>query len=667
MSKVNIRRAVENIRANTTVYMPVVETIVNAIEAIDDLGRRDGTVSVRVLRSSQTKLDGSPPDVTGFEIQDNGIGFTDEHRNSFDTLYTDRKVAEGGKGFGRFICLKYFNDLHVESNYRDGGGFKSRSFAMGKDYDIIVRERVTPSPLEDSGTVVKLVELKKGPAFETMLPTVARSLVQRLLPYFIAKDYVCPKIVLCEQDGSNAICLNDFVSNELSTFVQELRVRGSTFTLKAIENEEEFWVRLFKFYAPGNQKSRISLVAHNREVSASSLYRYIPEFEEEFYEKQDDGEDDRERNYIVKAYVFGAYLDSHVSLERGGFEFAMENDGLWGVAQVDVEKGAAEIARDAIGSEMVFRQEKKRARVQSYVDSDAPWHKEILKKVDLSGMPYRATDEEIETRLQRAKYEQEVEIKRDVARLLSETSVEEVWDSVFKIVSKISDTSKNDLIHYIALRRKILDIFDKSLQVDASGGYSSEGVVHDIIFPRKGDTERTSFHDHNLWILDERLNFTDYVSSDLPLGAEHADRPDLLVYNKRVVFRGDNETSNPVTIFEFKKPQRDDFVNASSQEDPVQQIVRYANNIKDGRCKTPDGRKVLVAANTPFYGFVVCDLTRKVEDWLEREKNFKPMPDRLAWYQWLDNINLYLEVVSWDKILKDAQMRNKIFFQKLGI
>ena len=273
---------------------------------------------------------------------------------------------------------------------------------------------------------------------------------------------------------------------------------------------------------------------------------------------------------------------------------------------------------------------KKRERVQSYVDSDAPWHKEILKKVDLSGMPYRATDEEIETRLQRAKYEQEVEIKRDVARLLSDTSVEEVWDSVFKIVSKISDTSKNDLIHYIALRRKILDIFDKSLQVDDSGGYSSEGVVHDIIFPRKGDTERTSFHDHNLWILDERLNFTDYVSSDLPLGAEHADRPDLLVYNKRVVFRGDNETSNPVTIFEFKKPQRDDFVNASSQEDPVQQIVRYANNIKDGRCKTPDGRKVLVAANTPFYGFVVCDLTRKVEDRLEREKNFKPMPRPLG-------------------------------------
>lgn len=120
-------------------------------------------------------------------------------------------------------------------------------------------------------------------------------------------------------------------------------------------------------------------------------------------------------------------------------------------------------------------------------------------------------------------------------------------------------------------------------------------------------------------------------------------------------------------IFEFKKPQRDDFVNPSSREDPVQQIVRYVNDIRDGKYKTPEGRKMLVVDNTPFYGYVVCDLTQKVESWLEREKDFKPMPDRLGWFQWMGNINLYVEVISWDKVLKDAKMRNQIFFQKLGI
>ncbi|WP_027389849.1 hypothetical protein [Chrysiogenes arsenatis] len=211
------------------------------------------------------------------------------------------------------------------------------------------------------------------------------------------------------------------------------------------------------------------------------------------------------------------------------------------------------------------------------------------------------------------------------------------------------------------------DAHRKSFDTLYSDFKIEEGVVHDIIFPRKGDSDSTSFHDHNLWIVDERLNFTTWVSSDVPLGGKNADRPDLLVYNKRVLFRGDNEASNPITIFEFKKPQRDDFVNPSSHEDPVQQIVCYVNDIRDGKYKTPEGRKMLVAENTPFYGYVVCDLTPKVETWLEREKNFTPMPDRLGWFHWMGNINLYVEVMSWDKVLRDAKMRNQIFFQKLGI
>jgi len=140
-----------------------------------------------------------------------------------------------------------------------------------------------------------------------------------------------------------------------------------------------------------------------------------------------------------------------------------------------------------------------------------------------------------------------------------------------------------------------------------------------------------------------------------------------LAYNKRVLFRGDNETSNPVTVFQFKKPKRDDFANPSAKDDPIAQIVRYVNEIKRGKYETPTGRKILVAENTPFYGYVVCDLSQKVEDWLYNEKNFKPMPDHLGYFSWFENINLYIEVSSWDKVLRDAQMRNRVFFEKLGL
>lgn len=667
MSNVNIKRVVENIRTNTTVYTPIIEIIVNAIQAIDESGRGDGKVHVRAKRSSQVELDGSLPEIIGFEVEDNGVGFTDNHRKSFDTLYTDLKITEGGKGFGRFTCIKYFENVSVKSVYRDGFDFKIRSFLMGKDQDIIVCEEVLITDKNESGSVVTLSSLIKNRFPDKKVSTMARNIVERMLPYLITQDYVCPEIIISEDDGSGAIRLNDFVSNEISALIKEVAVKGSEFTLKAFDNDEFFSVRLFKFYSPRNQKSRISLVAHKREVSGSVIHKYIPEFIDEFFENDRNGDADYERNYIIKAYVFGHYLDRNVSLERAGFEFQFDSDLILGIGQSEIEEAAASIAKGAVGTDISSRQEKKKLRVQSYVDTEAPWHKAILEDVDLTGMPYNPTDEEIEARLQKEKFTQEMVIKRDVAKILDESNFEDVRDAVQEIVSNISGTSKNDLIHYIALRRKILDIFGKSLEKTDSGKYSAEGVVHDIIFPRKSDTEATSFHDHNLWIVDERLNFTTYVSSDIPLDGKNTDRPDLLVYNKRVLFRGDNEASNPITIFEFKKPQRDDFVNPSSKEDPVQQIVRYVNNIRDGKYKTPEGRKMLVSENTPFYGFVVCDLTPKVEAWLEREKDFKPMPDRLGWFQWRGNINLYIEVISWDKVLKDAKMRNHIFFQKLGI
>ncbi len=662
MSNVNIKRVVENIRANTTVYTPIVEMIVNAIQAIESGGATAGRVAIRVYRDEQLEMDGGLSEVRSFDIEDNGVGFTDANREAFDTLYTDAKIREGGKGFGRFVCLKYFDDLRVQSVYRHtDGGLKQRNFTMGKDKDIIVNETDLPCPDMNPGTTVHLGVLQKP--IDKKLNTIARNLVEKLLPYFISGDYACPSIVLSEADGTDPIRLNDFVSNELSAVIQELPVAQGSFALPGLLSEEEFLVRVFRLYFPKHQKSKISLVAHKREVSGSTLSKYIPEFSDDFYDRTGGGEN-HERNFIVKAYVFSSFLDRTVLLERSGFEFQMDNDALFGISQSDIESRAAEIAKDTVGHEIAQRQEKKRLRVQSYVDDEAPWHKQVASRIDLTTMPYNATTEEIDGRLQREKLVQDLRNKREVARLLAD-SQDLKGEAVAAIISRISEASKNDLVHYVALRRNVIDLFGKSLQKNAAGVYESEGVVHDIIFPRHGDTERTAFEAHNLWIIDERLNFTDYVSSDVPLNS--TDRPDLLAYSRGVLFRGDNEPSNPITVFEFKKPKRDNFADPSAKEDPVSQILRYVNSIRKGEYTTPEGRPMLVGDNTPAYGYVICELTQKVKDWLRLEKDFKEMPDCLGWFRWFDNNKLYMEILGWDKLLKDAKMRNQIFFQKLGI
>jgi ribosome-associated translation inhibitor RaiA len=664
MSNVNIKRAIGNIRSSTTVYTPIVETIVNGIQAIEEKKEVNGTVLITVIRSSQQELDDKLPKIVGIKVRDNGIGFTQANRNSFDTLYSDYKLTQGGKGFGRFTCLKYFERMTVESTYFDNG-FKIRKFRMGLDNEIIVDEVIAEANSIETGTEVSL-ENANNTSLNQKLSTVARSLVEMLLPYFITKDYVCPKITLSEIDDSNSIILNDYLGST-DAVIREIPLTNNSFSLGENTAKREFEVRVFKIFSPRNKVSKISLVAHKREVTETPIHNFIPEFLDEFYEKSSDGGNILERNFIIKTYVTSPYLDENVSLERGAFEFPKESDFLCGISQTDIEKKSAELTKQAVSEEIKSRQDKKRERIENYVEQQAPWHKTTLKSIDSTSFPVNSSDADIESLLQREKFKAEMQIRSEIIAIMKDDDSEELLASISNVVSKISEQSKNDLVHYVAMRRKVLEIFRKSLEMGLDEKYASETAVHDILFPTKSDSLSTSYEDHNLWIIDERLNFTSYISSDLPLKGGKSERPDLIVYNRRIAFRGDNEASNPVTVFEFKKPGRDDFVNPSSKEDPVQQIIRYVNSIRAGEYLTPKGTKIHVADNTPFYGYAICSLTPKVERWLRDEKDFKPMPDKLGWFKWIDNINLYIEIISWDKLLRDADMRNKVFFQTLGI
>jgi len=665
MSNVNIRRAVDNIRAGSTSgYTPVIELIVNGIQAIAATPNPvAGEIKVTILRGGAEDLIDRIRAVEGFTVSDNGVGFDAGNREAFDTFFTDNKALDGGKGFGRFTCLKYFSDVRIESVFHEAGVFRRRTFAMGFDKDIIVNETILPAASGPTGSTVALSGIRAGKFPDKGLDVIARILVEKLLPYLVDDKTPCPRIIIRDADTDAKVILNDYLS-ATDRQIEELTVDSPEFASTGILGVETFRVRVFKFYSPRSQKSKIALVAHRREVTDTTIQTFIPEFAEEFYDPGPNG--GRGRNFIIKGYVYGYYLDRNVSLERGTFEFGRDADILLGVSQNQIEERAAEITRETVGEEIATRRERKTQRVRTYVTEEAPWHNTLVNNADLSGLSMNPSAQEIELYLQREKFNRDVAVRRDVAQILASSDVANLGEKVAEVVDSLSQSSKNDLIHYVSTRKCVLDLFGKSLERDESGKYQAEGDVHDIIIPRRRDTDDLEYDQHNLWILDERLNFTSFLSSDKPVNGAGSDRADLAIYNRPIAYRGENESSNPIIIFEFKRPGRDDFVGPAA-EDPVQQIVRYVNGFRDQKFDTPGGRKINVSDSTTFYGYVVCDLTAKVDRWLEREKNFTRMPDGLGWFLWFGNINLYVEVLSWDKLLKDAGMRNKIFFHKLGI
>src|SRR5688572_23745592 len=103
--------------------MPLFEAVVNSFHAIEETGRADGRINVRVHRDESVLTlpgtDATSQPVSGFTVEDNGIGFTPDNFESFQVAYSQKKANRGGKGVGRFTWLKVFGKATVTSSFRD--------------------------------------------------------------------------------------------------------------------------------------------------------------------------------------------------------------------------------------------------------------------------------------------------------------------------------------------------------------------------------------------------------------------------------------------------------------------------------------------------------------------------------------------------------------------
>ncbi len=663
MTEVNIKRLVDNI-SKINIYTPIVEAIVNSMHSIEESGKDDGEIIVTIKRNRQASLElseDSLPFVCGVEITDNGIGFNEGNRSSFNKVYSDKKIAIGGKGFGRFAFLKCFDDVKVESIYGEKDKYFKREFDFIIDDDIIRNEKIQETENKRTKTTLMLEKIKGEYQYrlEKRLETIARKLLEKLLVYFVIDDFKCPKITIQEEGGHGAIVLNDyFLKNRDITKIED---KEFTLTTDDQKKKEKFKIKVFKIFY-GDSRSSIDLVAHNRQVTEEALYSYVPEFKDDFYDNTTNEDGQKiQKNYKIKTYVLGKYLDDNVSLERSEFEFHNNKDLLYPFSQQEIEKEAAKITKEVFRGEVLTRQEKKNKRIREYVDCNAPWQKSYLADLDLSSLSFDINDSEIESELEKIRFQREQTARSQIAKmLLAENG--ELLEKVDGIIGQITEIGKNELAHYVALRKAVLDLLKKGLSWNDEKKYEKEKVVHDIFFPTSSDSDTTPYEKHNLWIIDERLSFHEYLASDRPLNGNDK-RPDIVIFDRKISVRGGNDLSNPIVVFEFKRPERE---NYDENDDPIKQIGNYVEQIRQKKFKNPDGRTIVANDNTPAYGFLICDLSPKIKEFC-RDHSLTESPDQKGYFGFHSGYKLYIEVMSFDKLVDDAELRNKIFFKKLGI
>ena len=237
----------------------------------------------------------------------------------------------------------------------------------------------------------------------------------------------------------------------------------------------------------------------------------------------------------------------------------------------------------------------------------------------------------------------------------------------FAGVEKLKAT---DLARYVCHRRAILAFLKTQLCLEDDGKYPKEDRIHNIVFPMGKSSDEITFAEHNLWLVDERFVYHQFLSSDQPIRAipllqnDSQGEPDIIMFDKACAFSASSDSPfSSVTIIEFKRPMRSGY---GSNDNPFVQVRKYIEAIREGRARTPDGRDVPILEGTPFYCYIVCD----IHDSLEKQAfdfELYPTPDGQGFFGYKRQYNAYFEVISYTKMVGDAQKRNAAFFEKLGL
>lgn len=647
--------------------MPVFEAVVNSIHSIEEMDNLpNGKITLRINRATQDSLDldiKSQPPIIGFTIIDNGCGFNEINVKSFKTLDSDHKIDKGCRGVGRLMWLKAFDLVEIESHFFDiDSKLKKRIFRFNDKLGIH-GEKLVDVTSQQPGTIIKLINFDEN--FRKHVPSrgqsIANQLLEHVLWYFVRQGSA-PKIFL--EDLGEIFDLDNLLEEHMhaSAFIETIIIRDHHFDLTHI-----------KFRASVNKKHQLALCAANRLVKEESIQGKLPGL----YAKISDSSGE----FTYTCYVSSEYLNQHVRSERTSFDITEDvEDMLNEVTFKDIREAILARTKEYLQDVLTENVSAGKVRVDDFIDNHAPRYRPITNYVpeDLLIVDPEKSDKELELHLHSQWYEVERQLVsegHDIMQPQNKEHVEEYRERLSEYLRKAGDLKKSDLANYVSHRKVIIDLLQKSIERLEDGKYAREDMIHELIMPMRKDSGEVFLDSCNLWLIDERLAFHNYLASDKTLnsmpitGNNSTKEPDLLsmrVFDNPLLV---NDQSRfplaAITVVEIKRPMRND-MREGEDKDPIDQALSYLERIREGKVTTKNGRPIPGNNDIPGYCYVLCDLTESMHRRCRRG-NLRITSDRMGYFGYNEPSHAYIEVISFDQLVKAAGERNRAFFDKLGL
>ncbi len=520
--------------------LPLFEAVMNALQATQDGARSEPVIRIDIVRDDRALLTEETPPITGFRITDYGIGLNDDNFDSFNTAFSEHKLARGGKGLGRFIWLKAFESVSIRSRFNEGDdqGTLERSFVFDGDYD---PELGVPVPAREvgTGTVIELRNFREP--YKSECPKTAEQICLRLVEHFLLVflQPACPKIEVIDQ-GIRTIA-NDVFANEF---------RSSSTTHEFEINGKPFKVHGFKLTSPRASRHRLLYAAHDRGVITENLEDYIPNLSGRLIDESGD-------SFVYLAVIQGSYLNQRVNNARTDFDISSGEDAdadqasLFGeeIKRSEIREHSLSHVRSDLSDAIQSINSAKLEKILKYVSDEAPQYRILIRYADefIDRISPTATRLDIDAALHRELHLREVKLKQDGSRIIKEAEKVDDYEGYHRrladFMDRYNELGVSALAQYVAHRKIILDFLARAIsKIQEKDQYPLERVVHQLIFPMGRTSGDVMHYQQNLWIVDERLTYHSFVASDKQFrsldqfDSTSSKRPDLFIFDQKVAF-----------------------------------------------------------------------------------------------------------------------------------
>jgi len=665
-------------------FQPLFEAIENAFNSIEERileepSLNDGRIEIQIQRVKQRtfaeilKTSLQPPEVIGFSVIDNGVGFRPSNWSAYQEVYTSYKKAKGGKGVGRLSYLQAFDHADVRSVYLSEGKCYCRTFKIVRSHDGTARETNKEVEKQEQLTILNLHSFNLR--LRRKAPKALDAIARQIAEHFFKRLSVGSQISIHLKDDwdGRAIDLRKFCNEEMVIDKAEASLEIGTHVFRVTHTKCRTRV---------SDKHQVHLCANNRVVTSHALNTFHLPAKGALA----CGED----KYFYVAFVEGDILDSEATQDRLGFtlpheeegdregELKLGDDALPSIEKIVTAVGGA--AKEFLKTDIDPLLKQHRERIEVFCRSDVVYLPLLKHRMDkLMLIPINLTDSEFEQAIWKIYHEWKFDVRQKFNQM-AKTIRDNVQD--FRIYREgyrealrdLNQMAMHELAMYVTDRRAVIDFLWDRLAASTNGKFQDEDAIHDIFFPRKETSMDIAWDESNLWLIDERLAFQQFAASDLPFSEQMVDsdskqRPDVNVLYDRVFDQTfaftDSEVTpfNSVTLIEFKKPERK---NYDEKENPVAQAVRYIKEMRAKKVFTHSRHVFRISDNAPIHIHVICHIVDELRGHLDIYNPIET-PDGEGLIIYLNPYKAYIQISSFEKLIADARKRNEGFFRKLGI